>query len=345
MAKPPIKKVKSTALASKTGPKTPAGRSAVSKNAITHGITSARLTTSQQEQEYHDFIAELTDHYQPESPLERLQIERIAMLRAKLRHLYEVEGVLLKSASLVAENDLERVFRAMPHIQGVTKGMLREILTFGETRLPCGLTPEVLGEILVEVDSFSGELKDDEGLRRYLPKLADYVEGVDTKEGQRSLLHRLVAVAGIIKRATLAGEGYCEHATYLMKSRQLAPEPIDEHALELDRYIEEQNAKRGAKKDEYGFSLQAMLSNIMPEAKDVQGAIHELRVLANAYVRAVYHVDEAVQIMELRTQSVTLDAEDADRFLRYQITLERRLSVLLGELLHMQEKKARPARD
>lgn len=42
-----------------------------------------------------NFIIELTDFYQPQSPLEKLQIERIALARAKLTRLYETEQASL----------------------------------------------------------------------------------------------------------------------------------------------------------------------------------------------------------------------------------------------------------
>ena len=337
MPKASVKQASQNIKPSKSGPKTAKGRSAVSKNAITHGVTSTRLTTTDEATNYDQFIAELTDYYQPESPLESLQIERIAMLRAKLKHLYRVEGLQLEMASRAAENNLDQLFKSMPHIQGVTKGMLREMLTFGQTLLPCGLTPEVLVQILLELDSLAGMPATEDELVEALPNLAAYLSQVLSDKDHQSLLHRLVAVGEILKSKTSEGEYYSEFAKSLIKKKEKGEDILDEHAQELDRYLEEQQAKRNASKGEAAFKLNILLSNLMPDAKQVARALDEFKIIARAYAKALYCLDEALELYELSTQSVTLGAEEADRFLRYQTTLERRLSTAIGELLQMRK--------
>ena len=49
-------------------------------------------------------MQELTTYYHPESPLEKLQIQRIALCKAKLDALYEIEQVKLQ----IASEDLKR---------------------------------------------------------------------------------------------------------------------------------------------------------------------------------------------------------------------------------------------
>jgi hypothetical protein len=226
----------------------------------------------------------------------------------------------------------------MPHIQGVTKGMLREMLTFGQTLLPCELTPEVLAQILLEVDSLAGSPETDEDLIETLPSLARYLSHVKSGKDHKSLLHRLVAVGEILRRTSSQGERYSEFATSLMNKREAGEDVLDEHAKELDRYLEEQQAERAASKDGLaGFKVNILLSKLMPDAKEVSRAIDEFKILARAYIKAQLSVDEALELYKLGTQSVTLAAEEADRFLRYQTTLERRLSTAIGELLQMRK--------
>jgi len=50
------------------------------------------------------YVQELTTYYHPESPLEKLQIQRIALCKAKLDALYEIEHVKLQ----IASEDLRR---------------------------------------------------------------------------------------------------------------------------------------------------------------------------------------------------------------------------------------------
>lgn len=59
-------------------------------NAVNHGLTSARVLPDEV-QMVDDFIKELADYYAPESPLEVLQIQRIAFCRAKLAKLIDIE--------------------------------------------------------------------------------------------------------------------------------------------------------------------------------------------------------------------------------------------------------------
>ena len=44
-------------------------------------------------------------------------------------------------------------------------------------------------------------------------------------------------------------------------------------------------------------------------------------------------------IKELMVSGVTLPQKDSDLLMRYQTTLERRLSTAIGELLHLQSKQ------
>lgn len=79
-----VKKPKST------GPKSAAGKAKSSMNALSHGLTSTRVMPDEV-QMVEEFAKELTDFYKPESPLEVLQIQRIAFCRAKLARLIDIE--------------------------------------------------------------------------------------------------------------------------------------------------------------------------------------------------------------------------------------------------------------
>jgi len=58
-------------------------------------------------------LAMIIDFYKPASPLETFQIERIAMCRAKLARLYEVESVRLQLAQQELINDSKKIINAI----------------------------------------------------------------------------------------------------------------------------------------------------------------------------------------------------------------------------------------
>ena len=66
-----------------TGPKTPAGKSRVSRNALKHGIFSRNLLTKdadggEQPRDYAQLYNAIYQHYAPEGPLEELWVDKIA---------------------------------------------------------------------------------------------------------------------------------------------------------------------------------------------------------------------------------------------------------------------------
>ena len=77
------------------GPKSPAGKVKASKNAVTHGLTASSAHGALEVANVKKYVDELVAYYKPKSPLELLQIERIALCRSKLARLYEVEQASL----------------------------------------------------------------------------------------------------------------------------------------------------------------------------------------------------------------------------------------------------------
>lgn len=69
------------------GPRTAKGKQASSQNALVHGATTNKVTSAGQQSLVDQYVHELTVYYKPESPLEKLQIQRIALCKAKLDHL------------------------------------------------------------------------------------------------------------------------------------------------------------------------------------------------------------------------------------------------------------------
>src|ERR1700756_2184326 len=62
-----------------TGPKTPDGKSTVSRNALRHGLLSRRihLDTDQDRREYQELLGSWTGHFRPRGPLEEFLVDEI----------------------------------------------------------------------------------------------------------------------------------------------------------------------------------------------------------------------------------------------------------------------------
>jgi hypothetical protein len=96
------------------GPKTVQGKARSSKNTTSHGLTSLAPSNSNEKALVDSHSQELTDYYKPESPLELLQIRRIAMCRAKLDYLYDLEQVKLALVAKELESQPEKIFGEDP---------------------------------------------------------------------------------------------------------------------------------------------------------------------------------------------------------------------------------------
>lgn len=179
------------------GPKSALGKANSSQNSLKHGITSSVATSVNEQALIDSFTKELEDFYDPQSPLEKLQIQRIAICRAKLAKLYEVEGARLEMRSNKLEHSTDSIFKELPHINGIVRGMVHEMAVFGQLILPLGLSEEVLEKIAQEVQALElkREIKDP---WRLLPSLSDFLEKIIEFNTNESLDSRLNLVSTYI---------------------------------------------------------------------------------------------------------------------------------------------------
>jgi hypothetical protein len=129
------------------GPKTVQGKARSSKNATSHGLTSLAPSNPNEKALVDSYTQELTNYYKPESPLEQLQIRRIAMCRAKLAYLYDLEQVKLALVAKELESQPEKILEKIPGATGLAMGMAIEFITSGEIHLPCRLDPPLLEDL------------------------------------------------------------------------------------------------------------------------------------------------------------------------------------------------------
>ncbi len=86
-------------------PKTARVKQVSSHNSLVHGATSNNVVNPDQKALVERYEPELAAYYKPESPLEKLQIQHIALCKAKLDELYELELVKLQIAKAELEGN------------------------------------------------------------------------------------------------------------------------------------------------------------------------------------------------------------------------------------------------
>jgi hypothetical protein len=327
------------------GPKTTAGKARASKNATTHGLTSMVPSNSNEKALVDSYSKELIEYYKPESPLEQLQIQRIATCRAKLAYLYDLEQVKLSLAAQELESQPEKILEKIPGANGLAMGMARELITSGQIHLPCRLDLPMLEAICDEIDQMHGAMKNKHQFARALPSLTKYLNSypVVGLNNTSQWMEKLSAISKDLKMADEMGDkhagkfeelikGYLRSREYeaLMEKEAAKPE-MDA----LDRYQEERRIARGQKPKIVEPSPKVDPDAIadMNTVKEYLGKFLDLH---QSYQKAIGIADQYQGIKELMLRAISLPATESDLLMRYQTTLERRLSSAIGELLALQ---------
>jgi len=154
------------------GPRTAKGKGISSQNALVHGATSSNVVSDGQKILVEQYVQELTTYYHPESPLEKLQIQRIALCKAKLDALYEMEQVKLQIASEDLKRAPDLVMQKISASDAMTKEFAQSLSAGRKLDLPMGLSPELLAPIASEINALGGKLEDDDDLNVALPSLS-----------------------------------------------------------------------------------------------------------------------------------------------------------------------------
>jgi len=328
------------------GPKSVIGKANSSQNAIKHGITSSIATSVNEQSLIDSFAKELEDFYDPQSPLEKLQIQRIAICRAKLAKLYEVEGARLEMRSNKLEHSTESIFKELPHINGVEKGMVHEMVIFGQLILPLGLTSVVLKKIAQEalVLETKNQFKDPWKL---LPSLSQFLEQIIEFNTNEPLGSRLNVVCTYIQKVLDQEDLYHEHLKLMLGSSNdfgLTEDDVVEEEDELDLLIKQSQEKYRQKQK--GNRKTSVSSEFIEEAKlqnaDSSSVFEQCKVFIDLYrysQEAQKGFEQFMQTKSLMLKSVTLPSNESDLLMRYQTTLERRLSSAIGELLALQRQR------
>jgi hypothetical protein len=259
-------------------------------------------------------------HYRSESPLEKMQIQRIALCGAKLGALYDLEQVKLQIALEDLKRSPEGVMQKIATVGEMTQAFAQTLSKGRELELPMGLTPESLKLFASEIDAIGGKLDAEDDLHVALPCLSKFANDLAKRlcsSPHKGLLRTGETVNGIQK----------EKGVIVYRLHQLLQS--DKRAKQEQIYGESV-----IKTDDHGDDGESDFSKI----NEALNAIVQL----NSVVISAHEVAKNFsQMQELMLRSVTLRGEESGRLLRYHTTWERRLSSAVGELLDLQSKSSK----
>ena len=159
-------------------------------------------------------------------------------------------------------------------------------------------------------------------------------------------MEKLVAVSEDLKMADEMGERHPGRLDEVLRGYLLGKEYeafLEKEAAkpemdELERYQEERRIARGQKP-----KIVESPPKVDPDAITDMGAIKkylgEFLDLYESYQKTQEIVGQYQEIKDLMMRAISLPAAESDLLMRYQTTLERRLSSAIGELLALQRVK------
>jgi hypothetical protein len=302
-----------------TGPKSLKGKARSSRNAVSHGLTAAQVLPDEV-QMVESFALELTNYYKPESPLEALQIQRIAFCRAKLAKFMDIEV----AGRELARRDLDRhpgklIDQLTQYPQEARFIALK--LIQGQSCLPgFKLSDRSLKEIAEEIEGSFGIIRSEDDLPVVLPKLHKYRASVKISKDDSLVLgadQKLMILATRIRQLfeldmPLPGkEGAFERALMAVARDEA-----------IERQAQRVRAQRGGDAG-YHKALEP----------DLQAIVHFWRMSEFSKMVIASYDD----LKRWSVRALDISSEDADRMMKYQSMLERRISTAIGELLELQK--------
>lgn len=327
------------------GPKTIEGKSRSSKNATSHGLTSMVPSNLNEKALMDSYSKELIEYYKPESPLEQLQIQRIATCRAKLAYLYDFEQVKLSLAAKELESQPEKILEKIPGATGLAMGMAKEFITSGEIHLPLRLDLPLLEAICKEINQMHGAIENKHQFARALPRLTKYLNSypVVGLNNSSDWMEKLAAISKDLKMTDEMGERYLGRLDEILRGylrskeyESLLEKQVGKPAMdELERYQEERRIARGQKPKKVEPTPK-LDPDIIADMEVVKGHLKQFLDLHKSYQKAKGLMSEFQEIKGLMLRAISLPVAESDLLMRYQTTLERRLSSAIGELLALQ---------
>jgi hypothetical protein len=212
------------------------------------------------------------------------------------------------------------------------------------------LTQPLLQAICQEITEYLGQIDNKHQFARTFPKLTKFlneypVVGLNNSD---QWLEKLESVSRQIEVVLRMGQSYTGELSefvqvYLLGKdyeAQLKREAKSAEIDELDQYIESTKLKHGQKNklnQNERFTKEGAGENAMPDSNVLNKQLQGFLSLQQSYIEAQRLVTLFHETKELMMRSISLPVSESDLLMRYQTTLERRLSQAIGELLALQK--------
>ncbi len=304
-----------------TGPKSARGKAKSSLNALSHGLTSTRVMPDELEM-VEQFTRELTEYYKPCSPLEVLQIQRIAFCRAKLAKLIDIEIAAREMARRQIELNPQMVMAKLSQYPDQIKSIALDVIGGRPALARFGLDEATLVQINEEIKGFDGVLESEEDLPRCLPKLVKFLRNTRLHSDQIADIGDDQALMVFAQKIRQQNHSQIEPGS----DRQSVDALL--LAVGRDAGLSEMAQRKVVR---HKASAQAGYHQLVD--KDLQ----EIRALASSIAKLPEVVRSFEEMQSWMLRSVDLNADEVERMMKYQTMLERRLSSAIGELLELQK--------
>lgn len=309
-----------------TGPKTAQGKAKSSKNAVSHGLTSNSVMPDEIRM-VEEFTKELTNYYKPESPLEVLQIQRIAFCRAKLAKLIDMEVAGREIARRQIDLDPELVMQRLTQYPESLRNLALALVNGESVLFKLGLDESTLNAIVQEIKNFGGILEAESDLATSFPKLCRFLSSIkpvaDQVEGMG--IDQALMIFGERIRNLALNEASRAHAK-LQKGPKEAK--FEEMLAQVQRTI--QIDKMAIRK-----TLRAKMPGVAGYHNAVEMDLQEITALASLLDKLPTILQSFHEMKSWMLRAADLQSEETDRMMKYQTMLERRLSSAIGELLEL----------
>jgi len=294
-------------------------------------VSTYRSVDDEERELISELTKELLDFYQPQSPLEIMQLERIALCRAKLARLYEVERTRLQLARQTIDASPKKLLEQLGFQSDLSQKLALEQIDYQSMSLPLQLTLETLKAIVNEVQHYGPKAISEKEFKRYLPNLYQYLNqnqflGI---EEDNSILNKLQLVLQKLKQIVESENPMIGKMAQLLelildKNQQAQAEDneVRELMLQIKPDYKESDAK--AKRDFTEVDVRGILTNL--------NLFGELLSACRRAEKIVAHYEKSKALI---VKSLVLPQTEADLLLRYQTTWERRLSTEVGEFIEL----------
>ncbi len=298
-SKPQLKANRSNAKKS-TGPKTKAGKSIASSNAVKHGATAKHFIGGAESQAYRAFLAALQKAYPNKNPLVAMQLERIAKIKIQLERIQSTIDSTFEMAQ--EEDDLDTKLIDLLNMDKFLEGQAKSIAS-GEIELSEWVNHDRI-KVVAELSSVNvDELKTHQDFLTKTPQLCQYLFNRSC-DYQISILNFIDLHAEIdLKKSNQLKGSFDE----LM--RGLA------HDLDFDS------------KDNLDNAIQKVNVEALSKAANLYAL--EINRLSDAH----YKITAFTRLRQIPHLPIALNLDTLDKLYRYQSTLQRQLSNCIGELL------------